>query len=70
MNYSEFITKSVNFIYICIMEKKTKPTDNKGNIQLRVDLALKAELEARAKELNMTLTAYLVYAANKERGKL
>ena len=50
------------------MEKKK--TSTQGLIQIRVEPELKAELAARAKALNMTLTAYLVYCANKERGKL
>jgi len=51
-------------------KKKEKKAPTGGLIQIRVETELKKELTARAKALNMTLTAYLVYCANKERGKL
>lgn len=39
-------------------------------VQLRVSKELKAEMKMKAKELNMTLSAYIIYLVQKDMGKL
>lgn len=39
-------------------------------VQIKMEAELKKELQKRAKELNMTVTAYLIYLFQKDIGKL
>lgn len=39
-------------------------------IQIRVSENLKSEMQKRAKDLNMTLSAYIILLAQKDLGKL
>lgn len=39
-------------------------------IQIRVSEKLKGEMQKRAKDLNMTLSAYIIFIAQKDLGKI
>lgn len=46
------------FMYICCMKTQL--------VQLRISEGLKNEMKERAKKLNMTLSAYVIYLVQKD----